>query len=437
EPLGASSPTPDAAAIEAVAAQTVGAERLTAEGPPPEGETTWPVPDELTGAMGVSVRDLITGEELFASNASQGLVPASTLKILTAAAALSALGPDATLTTAAVLSRGQGGSAVVTLVAGGDTTLGPDAGDPASVMGRAGMGDLAREAATGLRRSGASSATVTLDDTVFSGPATYPDWGWGLGTTWGAPATPLAILDGRAGEAFDAVTYVADPALRAAEHFAALLAQAAADPAVALPQVTVDVSVTRAAAPAEGRVVAEASSAPIRELVGQQLRESDNTLSEALGRAAAVALGHPGSFEGCAAGVGQALGDLGVPTAGLRLDDCSGLSHGSRIPASTLTGVLALTGGERGPEVGGVARGLAVGGLQGTVAERFTGAPGAGNVRAKTGTLTGVTALAGLVQTAAGRELAFALIANPDPQVGTLGARNAMDRFVEGLAALR
>jgi D-alanyl-D-alanine carboxypeptidase/D-alanyl-D-alanine-endopeptidase (penicillin-binding protein 4) len=57
-------------------------------------------------------------------------------------------------------------------------------------------------------------------------------------------------------------------------------------------------------------------------------------------------------------------------------------------------------------------------------------------VRAKTGTLTGVTSLAGLVQTAGGRELVFAVIVNPDPAVGTWGARAAMDRFVQGLAAL-
>jgi D-alanyl-D-alanine carboxypeptidase/D-alanyl-D-alanine-endopeptidase (penicillin-binding protein 4) len=329
-----------------------------------------------------------------------------------------------------------GGAATVALVAGGDTTLGPDAGDPASVMGRAGMGDLARAAAVGLRRSGATRAVVTLDDTLFSGPTTYPDWQWSPGTTWGAPATPLAILDGRAGAAFDAVNHVADPAMVAAEHFAALLAAHAADPVIALPTVAVATAVSRSAAPPDAVPLAAVESAPVRQLVAHQLQHSDNTLSESLGRVTAVALDQPGSFEGCASGVALALTELTVSTSDLRLDDCSGLSHGSRVPASTLTSALARTSDAERTDLSAIARSLPVGGLQGTLEERFVDGPGAGNVRAKTGTLTGVTSLAGLVQTASGRELVFAVVANPDPTVGTVGARRAMDRFVEGLAAL-
>jgi D-alanyl-D-alanine carboxypeptidase/D-alanyl-D-alanine-endopeptidase (penicillin-binding protein 4) len=163
---------------------------------------------------------------------------------------------------------------------------------------------------------------------------------------------------------------------------------------------------------------------------------SDNTLSDALGRVTAVARGEEGSFEGCAEAVAGALDALDVSTAGLRLDDCSGLSHGSRVSATTLTGALTAAASDPEARAGAVARGLAVGGLQGTLAERFAASPGLGNVRGKTGTLTGVTSLAGLVQTAGGRELAFAVIANPDAAVGTWGARNAMDLFVQGLAAL-
>jgi D-alanyl-D-alanine carboxypeptidase/D-alanyl-D-alanine-endopeptidase (penicillin-binding protein 4) len=174
----------------------------------------------------------------------------------------------------------------------------------------------------------------------------------------------------------------------------------------------------------------------MRQLVEYTLQHSDNTLADSLGRVAGVAMGQPGSFEGCAAAVARALAGRAVTATGLHLDDCSGLSHGSRVPAATLTAALALTAGQDSSALGAVARGLPVGGLEGTLAERFTEAPGAGNVRAQTGTLTGVTSLAGLVQTAAGRELAFAVVANQDPAVGTYAVRGAMDRFVAGLAAL-
>jgi D-alanyl-D-alanine carboxypeptidase/D-alanyl-D-alanine-endopeptidase (penicillin-binding protein 4) len=427
---------PGSAEIQELAQATVGAERLTAASGTGATAGREIIPSELVGALGVSVRDMLTGEELYAADATRGLVPASTTKILTASAALATLGPEAVLTTRAVLSLDGPGRGTVTLVAGGDTSLGPDAGNPAAVMGRAGMGDLARAAAVEVRRAGLTTVAVALDDSLFTGAATYPDWEWNLGTTWGAPATPLAIMDGRAGEAFDAVTYVADPALRAAEHFAALLGVAAADTELALPAVAVDSGVTRAGAPAQAREIARVDSAPLRQLAAYLLQQSDNTLAEAVGRVTATARGLDGSFAGCAQGIDEALEELGVPAAGLHLDDCSGLSHGSRIPVSTLTAVLALAGSTEVASLGAVARCLPVGALQGTVAERFTTAPGAGNVRAKTGTLTGVTALAGLVQTAGGRELVFAVIVNPDPMVGTLGARQATDRFIQGLAAL-
>lgn len=439
EALDPGAPLPSQAAISEVAARTIQAQVLTAPAASAPLAGAAAVPADLVGGLGASVRDLLTGEELFALDATRGLIPASTMKVLTAAAALTALGPDATLTTSAVLSFDNGAGApagTVTLVAGGDVTLGADAGDPRAVMGRAGLGDLARAAAIELRRSGLRAARVALDDTLFEGPSTYPDWGWSSGTTWGAPTSPLAVMAGRAGAGFDAATFVADPALSAARHFAALLAAAAVDQSVALPTVEVELEVARAAAPAGAEVIAAVDSAPVRQLAAHLLRESDNTVAEALGRLAALALGQAGSFEGCAAAVSETLARRGVATAGLSVDDCSGLSHGSRVPAATLTAALALAGDASAAQLGAVARGLPVGGLQGTVAERFAEAPGAGNVRAKTGTLTGVTSLAGLVQTASGRELAFAVVANPDPRVGTDGIRRAIDQFAQGLAAL-
>jgi D-alanyl-D-alanine carboxypeptidase/D-alanyl-D-alanine-endopeptidase (penicillin-binding protein 4) len=388
------------------------------------------------GAVSAAVRDLTSGDDLFAAGSGQALAPASTVKILTAVAALEVLGPSAALTTAARWSPTSPTSGVVTLVAGGDTTLSPDAALPGEVMGRSGMGELARATAVELRRRGVESVEVRLDDTIFAGPALLPDWQWSLGTTWGAPTTPLAVLDGRAGADADATTYLADPALAAAERFFGLLAAAGRDTSLALPTFQVTGAVTRAAGGPADEALASVESAPIQELVAHMLRASDNTLAEALGRMTAVALGLPGSFEGCAAAVGRALAELSLPTGGLRLEDCSGLSHGSAVSASTLVAALALSAGPDAGELGAVARSLPAGALQGTLAHRFNETPAAGNLRAKTGTLTGVTALAGLVQTAGGRELVFAILANPDQTIWTDSARQSVDRFAAGLAAL-
>ncbi|MDR0627871.1 MAG: D-alanyl-D-alanine carboxypeptidase/D-alanyl-D-alanine-endopeptidase, partial [Bifidobacteriaceae bacterium] len=347
------------------------------------------------------------------------------------------LGADTRLTTSAVLVRTGQNAGTVTLVAGGDTTLAPDLGDPAEVMGYSGMGDLAQAVALELRRSSIETVNVRLDDTIFSGPALYPDWEWSPGSTWGAPVTPLAIMDGRAGAGFDAMSYFADPALAAAEQFRRLLAAAGADSSLALPTLNVSGNVSRAAAPANAEPLAAVESASMTQVVLHTVRASDNNLSESLGRMAAVRAGLPGSFEGCAAVVERALDELGVPTAGLVIDDCSGLSHSSTVPATTLAGALALAADPGSTDLGTVLRALPVGGLQGTLAKRFDeGSLAAGSVRAKTGTLTGVTALSGLVQTASGRELVFSVVAHPGETIWTDLARQSIDRFISGLAAL-
>ena len=81
--------------------------------------------------------------------------------------------------------------------------------------------------------------------------------------------------------------------------------------------------------------------------------------------------------------------------------------------------------------------GLPVGGLTGTLDQRFntpTTTSGAGYVRGKTGTLSGVSSLAGVVEDTDGRLLAFAFLADRVPDQATLGARDALDRLAATLA---
>ena len=87
------------------------------------------------------------------------------------------------------------------------------------------------------------------------------------------------------------------------------------------------------------------------------------------------------------------------------------------------------------PELAPIAPGLAVAGLTGTLADRFATAstrPGRGFVHAKTGTLTGVSSLAGTVQDADGRILVFAMIANKVTSL--VQARETMDLIASRLA---
>jgi D-alanyl-D-alanine carboxypeptidase len=99
--------------------------------------------------------------------------------------------------------------------------------------------------------------------------------------------------------------------------------------------------------------------------------------------------------------------------------------------------LLSVAASPDRPALRAVITGLPVAGFTGTMAARLLegyGAPGRGLVRAKTGTLTGVTGLSGLIQDRDGTLLAFAALADRVHPIDTLGARAALDRIVAALA---
>ncbi|KOG14249.1 D-alanyl-D-alanine carboxypeptidase, partial [Streptomyces viridochromogenes] len=98
-----------------------------------------------------------------------------------------------------------------------------------------------------------------------------------------------------------------------------------------------------------------------------------------------------------------------------------------------LTGLPPPAAAPARPALRPLLTGLPVGGFTGTLAGRYdTGSPGAGLVRAKTGTLTGVNTLAGTVVTPDGRLLAFAFLAGRTPS--PYEAQPALDRLSTALA---
>ena len=98
----------------------------------------------------------------------------------------------------------------------------------------------------------------------------------------------------------------------------------------------------------------------------------------------------------------QTLTGLGIDLQGAQIYDGSGLSRHDRLDAETLVDVLQLASAADHPELRSVVTGLPVAAYDGSLAYRFDRSPGRGWVRAKTGTLTGTSALAGLVTDARG-----------------------------------
>jgi D-alanyl-D-alanine carboxypeptidase/D-alanyl-D-alanine-endopeptidase (penicillin-binding protein 4) len=150
----------------------------------------------------------------------------------------------------------------------------------------------------------------------------------------------------------------------------------------------------------------------------------------------AIAEGQPASFVGAAAATRTVLARLGLP-AGDQLLDGSGLSAQDRVTPALLAALLRTAAGPARPQLHALVPGLPVSGYLGTLDDRYRTGPAAlaaGQVRAKTGTLDGVSSLAGLVRGRDGRLLAFAVVADRVPVGGTLPAEAALDDVAAALA---
>ncbi|MEE1756735.1 D-alanyl-D-alanine carboxypeptidase/D-alanyl-D-alanine endopeptidase [Streptomyces sp. SP18CS02] len=384
-----------------------------AAAPPPAGLKG--TLDPLLDAPGLgplrtaSVVDVATGEQLYGKGADTPMTPASTVKVATAVAALTALGPDHRIPTTVVADPG---ARRITLVGGGDPTL-----DTTRLRA------LAKDTAAALRGRGVTGVRLFYDTSLYSGPRLHP-----IGVNANiAPVTALMTDEGRVdGSTRGVAPRSADPAGDTARAFGRLLTEQ---------------GVTGADDPAPGHPAAKRTtplarthSRPLSALVEHTLTHSDNDLAEALARQTALATGRPASFEGGGAAVRAQLGRLDVPLGGARFADGSGLDRRDRISAALLTALLARAAEPGRPELRPVLTGLPVGGFSGTLENRYGPAsPGAGLVRAKTGTLTGVNALAGTVVSRGGRLLAFAFLAGRTPSPST--AQPALDRLAAALTS--
>ena len=334
-----------------------------------------------------AVIDTATGKQVYGHGAATPMTPASTVKLATTVAALSTLGPGHRIPT---VVRASTDFRTVTLVGGGDPTL-----DTAALR------RLAADTARALHDSGSTAVTVEFDTSRYSGPARHP-----IGPNENiAPVSALMTDEGRLdGSTRGPAPRSADPAGDTARSFAELLD---------------DAGITSRSAPVAGRAdggartVATHYSKPVSALVERTLTNSDNDLAEALARQTALKAGQPASFAGAGRAVTDALKKLDLPMSGARIADGSGLDRHDKVSAGLLATLLARAAGQDHPELRPVLTGLPVAGFSGTLSDRYTPASrGTGLIRAKTGTLTGVNALAGTVVDARGRLLAFAFLAS-------------------------
>lgn len=381
--------------------------------------------DDALGTRVHAYVGAVDGSVLLSDDASTASTPASTLKLLTALAVLRQLGAETTLTTRVVAGTSADG---LVLVGGGDASL---------VTDRPGRGErpaaslqvLASRTATALRADGVTRVTLGYDSTLFTGPAVAPSWeDTYVSSGVIAPVTALMTDQGLVDPASGSYARETDPARAAAERFAALLSDHG---------IRVRGPVAPATAADSAPAVAEVESPSAGTLVERMLTDSDNQLAESLGRLAALAAGEPASFTGAAAVLLDAGAEEGADLSAATAYDASGLSRDDRVPPQALATVLGASVSD--PTLRPLTDGLPVAALTGTLADRFLTPPsdvGAGTVWGKTGTLSGVTAEAGLALACDGTVVVYAFLADRVPW-DTESARTALDDAAAALTTCR
>jgi D-alanyl-D-alanine carboxypeptidase/D-alanyl-D-alanine-endopeptidase (penicillin-binding protein 4) len=378
-----------------------------------------------------------SGQVLWSRSPSQMTAPASTEKVATAVAALAALGPGARFTTKVVSGTGDS----IVLVGGGDPTLAAGAPPVSDYPQPATLQALAASTARALKAAHRSQVELGYDTSLYTGPGLAPGWpGSYVAIGDVTDITSLEVDQGRVTtsdtpeDADDPTNFRAratDPAGEAAASFAGFLA---AD------GITVSGEPSSATAPSRAPVLGSVSSPALSAMVEQMLVESNNVIAENLARHVALATGHPASFAGAAAAETAVLARLGIGS-GVELVDGSGLSPDDKIAPSVLVRLLVLAASPQHASLRPAITGLPVAGFAGTLSEGqsvFGGIGGSarGVVRAKTGNLSTVAALAGLVYDRNGAVLVFAFNAASVPGAADLdSAASTLNDAASALAS--
>lgn len=345
--------------------------------------------DPRLGTFVGQARDVQSGEIVWERNPGQGVRPASATKILTAAVALYELGRGDTVATE-VLAGPTAGTVVIR--AGGDVTL-----------SRAQLDELAQQLA------GRSVDTVLVDTGIWPDAAFAGTWDEAdIDAGYIAPVEAVMIEGGRLSGSHGDVPRSHTPAL----DVAAALAQ----------RLGAEHSGTGTATGTE--VLARVESDTLEQRLSRMMEESDNVMAEGIAREVAQSRGLPTDARSTAELTLDILGEHGFNLEGVSIVDNSGLSFDNVITPRLLDDVLtrAATESELRPLLGT----LPIAHATGTLGERYEGLSGAGWVRAKTGTLTDTSALAGVVTSDSGRVFTFAFVSNDS---AILDARAALDEM--------
>lgn len=366
--------------------------------------------DAAVASSGVSpgtsvyVWDQQTRDVLYARGASRSVTPASTIKLMTSAAALARFGPDHRFRTTVALDGEQDGATFVGdlwLVGGGDPSLSTFGFRRDNLRG---SGTNLASLVTPLRNRGITriEGHLRVDDDLFDEQRWVAEWKPSFRYEESGALGALTVNQSQLGR-WIGTRSTRMPDVYAGQTFRELLRRQG-------------IAVTGATAPGSlpptAKVAGAVASPPLGALVAHMNGASDNFYAETLLKHVGVdrfgARGTGSTADGRRAARAE-LVELGADLSGVTWIDGSGLAYGNRLTARSLGHVLGLGAQAEWGETW--VRGFATSGRSGTLRRRMTRPPYRGRVLAKTGTLRHASGLAGFAHRAAdGRRLGFAVL---------------------------
>jgi D-alanyl-D-alanine carboxypeptidase/D-alanyl-D-alanine-endopeptidase (penicillin-binding protein 4) len=398
-------------------------------------------------SSGAYVMDADSGAQLFSYRANARRVLASNTKLFTSAATLGKLGPDSTIATTLLGSGSLAPDGTwngnLYLRGGGDPTFG------SATFSTRGYGSIANVEALAAQLANAGFTRVTGrvygDESLFDTLRGGPDSGYRTSSYVG----PLSALDFNHG--YGPGGFLANPALYAAQKLNTALEDE---------NIAVRGKPTTGAAPGGAVEVAEVRSPTVTQLLRLQNKDSDNFFAEMLAKGLAVSgkagdpvrrktdplpvtptVNSPGTATPAPAVPGPATTKAGTQVvarfartlgATPRLVDGSGLARGDQ--ASPRSVAMLLDHLRDRPDFSAIYNSLPIAGRDGTLDNRMRRGPARNHCHAKTGTLTGVSALSGYCSTPGGHTVVFSILMNG---VNVSGAHVLQDRMVQAIAAWR
>jgi D-alanyl-D-alanine carboxypeptidase/D-alanyl-D-alanine-endopeptidase (penicillin-binding protein 4) len=364
---------------------------------------------------------MLRGGVVLAERAQDRLmIPASLMKLATTTAAVYRFGPGFRFLTRVERRGGTSAApAVLYLIGGGDPTLAteyyrrrrfmPDADDPYGRPAFPGGSPTMEQLAGRIARSGIErvSGDLVLDETRFDRdryPSGWPSRYFGYDAEC-AYASALTVNEGRTAPTRHYI--VANPALQAGQELRRALSARG---------ISIGGTIRFGSAPSSAVGVTTVASPTVAEIVDFINRYSANFQAEILFKSLGAAFGTEGSYAASEVVVRQVFDELNIPREGFNQAGGSGLSRDDRMSVRTLSRLLNAILVR--PELAEVRDSIPVAGRTGTLLNRLDFPPTDGNLRGKTGYLSGVRGLAGWVTGPDGTPIVYAALYN--------GARSAL-----------